>query len=122
MKKVLYIIIPVVLLIVIGIILINKHKESCVPFSGGSFKIVFVTNSDDNIGDMRVCIACSPDSYDKLPEPTKEGYKFEGWYYDKSFTKKVSGSSSLDVEPIQDKDVFGCMKGYKDIYLYAKWE
>lgn len=39
---------------------------------------------------MLVGIACSPDSYRELPIPVRDGYIFDGWYYDKDFTKKLN--------------------------------
>lgn len=46
-----------------------------------------------------------------LPEPTKEGYTFAGWYEDKALTKKVNGTT-YKVEA--DTTVL-------DVTLYAKW-
>ncbi len=70
---------------------------------------------------MHVCIACPPDSYEKLPIPEKDGYEFIGWYYDSKLTKKVEGESTLDVTPNSIKTKTGCAKGYKTRTLYAKW-
>ena len=46
-----------------------------------------------------------------LPEPTKEGYTFAGWYEDKALTKKVN-STTYEVEP--DTTAL-------NVTLYAKW-
>lgn len=46
-----------------------------------------------------------------LPTPTKSGYIFGGWYEDKTFTKKVNGTTyevNQDTTPL-------------DVTLYAKW-
>lgn len=43
--------------------------------------------------------------YATLPAPTKQGYKFEGWYRDAQFTEKVTEDISTTT----------------DITLYAKW-
>ena len=70
---------------------------------------------------MSVCIACSPDSYSDLPTPNRNGYNFEGWYYDKELTKKVDEVNTLDINPIPKLDKNKCVIGYEDIELFAKW-
>ena len=72
---------------------------------------------------MHICIACSPDSYEDLPIPIRDGYKFDGWYYDKEFKNPVEGTSSLDIKPIiiTSKKEW-CIIGYKDMTIYAKWK
>ena len=72
------------------------------------------------MSDSEVCVACAPDSYSKIEIPTKEGHKFTGWYYDKELTLKA-GESTSDIYP-QVNVVNGCIKGYKEITLYAGWE
>lgn len=101
--------------------LILENTDNCDNMTGGGYNIYFNTNSDRTINSMHVCIACSPDTYEKLPTPTKDGYIFSGWYYDKKLKNKVNVSSTIDISPIPDKDKTGCLIGYKDINLYAKW-
>ena len=43
-----------------------------------------------------------------LPTPTKNGFYFGGWYYDKSLTKKVEANSIYDVITDSKKDSNGC--------------
>ena len=141
LKKILIILISISIIGIISTVLIyhntketnrieqktkNKKKtkkektEKCIPFTGGSFTLIFNTDSDNKIDNMSVCIACSPDSYKDLPTSSKEGYTFEGWYYDKELTKKVESKNTKDIRPIPKKDK-DCIVGYEDINLYAKY-
>ncbi|MBR3210750.1 MAG: InlB B-repeat-containing protein [Bacilli bacterium] len=96
-------------------------KKECEPFTGGGYTLYFDTDGGQKIDSMRVCIACSPDSYEEIPTPTKEKDTFEGWYYDKAFKKKVTEKSTKDIKPVAKVDRNGCQTGYKDITIYAKW-
>ena len=113
-------VIIIILSVILGYVIKNKFVE-CEPFTGGMFKIIYETNGDGELENQNVCIACSPDSYEDILVPTKEGYNFVGWYYDKELTKEVKVTNTMDITPVDDiKD--GCKIGYKDITLYAKWE
>ena len=46
-------------------------------------------------------------AYGKLPEPTRSGYKFEGWYTSETGGKKVTAATKA--------------KDTKDITVYARW-
>lgn len=97
------------------------EKKECLPFTGGGFDLIYETNGGEELQSEHVCIACSPDSYASIVTPKREGYKFEGWYYDSEFEKPFEGKSTLDITPVS-KFEEGCNVGYKDIVLYAKWE
>ena len=116
--------IMIVILIVLAALLVitkkNNEDKKCERVLGGSFTIKYVTNGGSEIPDSSVCVACSPDSYSKLAIPTKEGYKFTGWYYDKDLSSKA-GDSTADIYP-QVNVVDGCIQGYKVVTLYAGWE
>ena len=99
----------------------NFNNEKCISFSGGGFNIFFNTNGGDEVESIHVGIAVSPDSYQDLPIPVKDGFVFEGWYYDSKLTNKVNTISSRDISPIPKYDNNNCMIGYKDITLFAKW-
>lgn len=100
---------------------VKKDNEPCYDITGGGYNLIFETNGGEHLDLMRVCIACSPDSYSSLPIPIKNGHKFLGWYYDEKLTEKVEVTSTLNIEPIPDyKDE--CIIGYKDITLYASWD
>lgn len=116
------IIIVIIIIIILIFITIYRSKKNCEIFTGGGYNLIFNTNCKENIEPMDICIACDPDSYDDLPIPKREGYKFSGWYYDKILTKKVTKKSTFYINPITEKDWRGCPIGYQDVVLYAKWE
>lgn len=99
----------------------SLNKKDCTPFTGGSYTLKFDTDGGEEIEDMSVCIACSPDSYQDIPIPTKEGYTFEGWYTDKEFTNMVSITNIRDFKPVPEYDKNKCIIGYQDITIRAKW-
>ena len=144
MKKIIILIASLIVIaaVVIGIIIVtnNNHKdntkknnnskvikekedkeEKCSPITGGSFSLIFETDSNNKIDTMSICIACSPDSYKEIPKPSKDGYDFDGGYYDKEFKTKVEATNTIDITPIPIKDK-DCITGYQDITLYAKWK
>lgn len=99
----------------------NFNNEKCISFSGGGFNIFFNTNGGDEVESIHVGIAVSPDSYQDLPIPVKDGFVFEGWYYDSKLTNKVNTISSRDISPIPKYDNNNCMIDYENIILFAKW-
>ena len=120
-KKIILLISIFVIIIIACAIMLNNKKNKCTPFSGGSYNLIFITNSNQKINSIRICIACPPDSYDKLPIPLRDGYKFDGWYYDKELKNKVNAITTNEIIPITKKDKNNCIIGYYDIKLYAKW-
>ena len=89
MKKMVVIGLIAFIFILVIFYFIFKSNKECVPFTGGSFSIIFNTNGGDEISSMSVCIACSPDSYLDLPVPVRDGYVFDGWYYDNGLGIKI---------------------------------
>ena len=129
MKVNIIILILFVIVVIIGVIFFvykmidnNTKNNNCIPFSGGSFHVNFVVNGGEELPNMLVGIACSPDSYLDLPIPVRDGYNFDGWYYDKDFTKKIDFTNSIDFKPISKFDNKKCQIGFEDIEIYAKWE
>lgn len=60
----------------------------------------------------------------KIPEPTRDGYIFDGWYYDSGLTKKVNITYLEDIKYELKYDEKGCpidtdCKAYVDVF--AKW-
>lgn len=82
------------------------------PIEGGFFRINYVTNGGNAIDSDSVCIGCAP-SDEALPIPTRDGYKFLGWYYNENLTDKVTAEHLDDV--IYSYET-------KSVTLYAKWE
>ena len=124
--KIVFFILFIIFVIIGTISLIYKYifdtrDNNCVPFSGGSFHINFVVNGREKLSSMLVGIACSPDSYDNLPIPVRDGYLFEGWYYDEELTKKVEVTNSVDIKPVPRFDN-KCQVGFEDIIIFAKRE
>ena len=129
MKVNIIILILFVIVVIIGVIFFvykmidnNTKNNNCLPFSGGSFHVNFVVNGGEELPNMLVGIACSPDSYLDLPIPVRDGYNFDGWYYDNEFTKKIDFTNSIDFKPIPKFDNKKCQIGFEDIEIYAKWE
>ena len=129
MKKVIYIGLMILVIVTTGVLIVKLNitdnnedeiKEECQSITGGGFDIIFNTNSDVALDTMHVCIACPPNTYLDLPVPTKEGYVFDGWYYDVNLTKKVEVLNTIDITPIPTKQD-DCITGYTNITLYAKW-
>ena len=86
--------------------------------------IHYDTNGGNKIDDTKVPVNYRPRHITDagLPTPTKNGFSFEGWYYDKSLTKKVEANSIYDVKIDSGKDSNGCDIGGQEITLYAKWK
>ncbi|MBR3210961.1 MAG: InlB B-repeat-containing protein [Bacilli bacterium] len=119
------VIILIVVFIVLFLLFLRYRfikKRRCVPFSGGSFQLIFHTNGGDEIPNMHVGIACSPDSYDDIPIPVRKGYQFDGWYFDKEFSKKIEFENSREFKPVPDLNRYKCVIGFQDIEIYAKWK
>lgn len=96
-------------------------EEFCISVTGGSYNLILETVEGENLGNMSICIACGPSSYEDLPIVEKEGYTFEGWYYDKELTNKVEITSTMEITPVPNYTEEDCYSGYKDITLYAKF-
>ena len=128
MKVNIIILILFVIVVIIGVIFFvykmidnNTKNNNCLPFSGGSFHVNFVVNGGEELPNMLVGIACSPDSYDELPIPVREGYTFDGWYYDKELKEKIEFTNTRFFTPVPEYDKNKCRIGYQDIEIYAKW-
>ena len=116
-----------IIIVVIGIafliykIINNAKSNNCAPISGGSFHVNFVVNGGYELPDMLVGVACSPDSYKDIPIPVRDGYSFDGWYYDKDYTQKIEFTNSINFKPIPKFDNKKCQVGFENIEVYAKW-
>ncbi len=84
--------------------------------------ITFNTNGGNKIEKMTVNIFDK--NPHKIPEPTRDGYIFAGWYYDSGLTKKVDVTYLEDIKYELKYDEKGCpintgCKAYVDVF--AKW-
>ena len=98
----------------------QKSELTCV--NGSSFTISFSGNGGNSINNITIYDPL--DNWkDSLPTPTRNGYDFAGWYYDKDLTQPVDVKLIKEVSNNNDKkyDDVGCQDGWKDRTLYAKW-
>ncbi len=95
-----------------------KNEKDCPDMDGvNSSVVIFDTLGGDKIENLTICVSC-PARMIELPVPKRKGYIFDGWYSDKTFTKKVEGglNSITNVEWAK----VGCYKTQTTIY--AKWK
>ena len=84
-----------------------------------NYTINYHTNGGVLLSSNSVCDGCG--SKTNLQIPTKEGYKFEGWYYDRELTKRVNTSY---MEEVEHKTIYSDGTSYKEnvVNLYANWK
>lgn len=70
------------------------------------YKVTFDTNGG-RMSNYEMLVQ-NGNKYNTLPTPTKEGYTFIGWYFEKTFTNKVDENVTINQN--------------SDIILFAKWE
>ncbi len=68
------------------------------------------TNGGETLSDKTINIATDSNTWGTIPTPTRQGYKFEGWYAEDGFKTKIEKYSDLKLE-----------EG-KTYTIYAKWE
>ena len=115
------------ILIILALILLCScsKKESnvivCPEFYKNTYKIVFDSQGGSTVESIKICSTCENNETSTLPEPTRKGYEFGGWYYDKLFLMKVESNDINTIKPKIKRDANGCDYSYNDIYLYALW-
>ncbi len=97
------------------------EKGECNKNINGSFNIKYNSNGGNDITSMSVSVVVETDNYEDLPIPVRDGFSFDGWYFDIELNNKVEAVNSKDIKPIPEYDNKNCLIGYKDIELYAKW-
>lgn len=101
---------------------IDVSKCPIVEEDKKQFNIILNPNGGILTGETKInqCVECGANT--SIEIPTREGYIFEGWFYDKAFSKQLTGNSSnrVDLSPKHDSQY--CVSGYNDVYLYAKWK
>lgn len=101
---------------------IDVSKCPIVEDDKKQFNIILNPNGGVLTGETTInqCVEC--DTNTSIEIPTRDGYIFEGWFYDKAFSKQLTGNSSNRVEVNPKRDSQYCVSGYNDVYLYAKWK
>ena len=79
---------------------VTEDQTLYAKWEKNKYTVRFDTDDGTYVSDMIVSVI------DRLPETTKDGYEFEGWYTDKTFSNKIS----FPYEVTEDQT------------LYAKWE
>ena len=98
-----------------------KEEEECPPVVGAGVNIIkFISNGGSNVADISICKTCGDATKVRtLPTPTREGYKFIGWYTDSTLTTKVKVNEYGLPTNVKWQQV-GCYDS--ETTLYAKWE
>lgn len=78
---------------------VTEDQTLYAKWEKNKYTVRFDTDSGTYVSDMIVSVI------DRSPETTKDGYEFEGWYTDKTFSNKISFPYEVT----------------EDLTLYAKW-
>ena len=99
------------------------EQVTCPEYSGEGIVIRFNTFGGTNIESVKICPNCNYEEGDipRAQIPTKDGYVFQGWFYDKDFIVQFMGDdlTAINKEPILDENE--CVKDYENMTLYAKF-
>ena len=79
---------------------VTEDQTLYAKWEKNKYTVRFDTDGGTYVSDMIVSVI------DRSPETTKDGYEFEGWYTDKTFSNKISFPYEVT----------------EDLTLYAKWE
>lgn len=96
-----------------------KNEDISCSNDINNLKVIFNTDGGTNIEPVLYCSNCDI-STTKIPTTLKEGYTFDGWYYDTELTKKVSGTDFSEIIFTQKYDNNNCLL-LTEVNLYAKW-
>ena len=103
-----------------------KSMECPIKYGGTGTVFLFETNGGDKIDNISICDTCADalTAWDStnLPNPTKDGYTFEGWYADKDLTIKIESIKDENIKFDEKYDENGCSDGSRYTTLYAKWD
>ena len=96
----------------------NGENEKLCDDEKKGFYIVYNTVGGKNIEPEFICINCVDGGW--LEKAEKDGYEFDGWYYDEEYLRKVDVSDKKEIEYVKRKDENGCeIEGL--VNIYAKW-
>ena len=93
-----------------------KKEEKCKEVDN-KYKVILVTNNDNKVENIETCTTCEDKELTNL---SKEGFDFDGWYYDSDFKTKINSNKIKELIKKEKKEK-NCLVGYEDITLYAKW-
>ena len=86
--------------------------------------VILETNGGNEIENISKSITFGKElSEEKLeiPTPTKEGYKFIGWYKDAELNNKIDVKTYEDIKDLENTNEKVCSNDYI-VKLYAKWD
>lgn len=82
--------------------------------------IIYVTNTDEKISKLSIPKDKTEEVHLKIP--TREGYNFLGWYYDKDFKNKVDIKTYDDINNEYYTKVSSTeCNNFYEMKIYAKW-
>lgn len=101
-------------------------SNSCMPLATGArrYTVSFETNGGKELENIGTAIMFGIDPKEEkleLPTPTKEGYKFIGWYTDKDLKNKANIKSYGDIVDLENINEDECSTELI-VRLYAKWD
>ena len=103
----------------------KTFQFNCVGVSADTYRLDFKSNGGNDIDSISKVVAHLPlleFENTVLPTPTKEGYKFEGWYADEALTIKIDNLTEDFEKLIFEEEVkYTCPTGLHIAKVYAKW-
>ena len=95
-------------------------NKVCPSYNSGQYILEFETNGGNEISLVVVNFPNGENA--QLPKPTKKGYIFGGWYFDRELTKKVDATTTMVTTTPTPVIVDYCPNGnFENITIYAKW-
>ena len=97
------------------------YYEPCPDVTTNKYILKFDVNGGKAITDMEVVIG----STDKIPTPERDGYEFDGWYYDETYSNSMKVDTTVASQVNKDLVVNienGCpTEYYASVTIHAKW-
>lgn len=98
----------------------KEEKEEIVcPTESYYYKVIYNTNGGVGLESVTVCSSCELENVE-LPKSKRDGYAFDGWYYDANLIEKVDVNDITKLKYEQEYDENECIK-LTEVNLYAKW-
>lgn len=83
------------------------------------YKVIYNTNGGVELESVMICSNCEVTNVE-LPKSIRDGYVFDGWYYDENLIEKVDINDVTKLNYVQEYDDNKCIK-LTEVNLYAKW-